>query len=294
MKIQERPLGDLRITRAVEMIMEFDPLKFFPDTSAAQWDEHRHWLQPRAMNPENSALLLPCQSYIVKTSHHTVLIDSCVGNHKSHPRHPAWHQRSDSSYPDALAAHGLQATDIDFVMCTHLHGDHIGWNTRLQDGRWVPTFPNARYIFSATDLHSWQDSEQSKLAMQPIQESVLPVIAAGQATLVEDSFSLDDEIWLQPTPGHTPGHLAINLASRGQRAIVLGDMVHSPIQCLYPEWTVQADWNDELARKTRRQMMAHLAETQTLALTAHFPLPSAGWFRNRGSAFSFEYDTHPW
>lgn len=294
MKATERALGNLLISRAVEMVMEFDPLEFFPETTMADWDEHRAWLTPDAMDPKTSALRLPCQSYIVRTSHHTILIDSCIGNHKDRVHRPAWHQKSDDTYLKALAAHGLAPEQIDYVMCTHLHGDHVGWNTQLRDGRWVPTFPNARYIFSARELDVLQTSALSEAALQPLQDSVLPVVAAGQAQLVDESFALDDEVSLQPTPGHTPGHFAVNLVSQGQRAIVLGDMVHCPVQCLHPEWTVRADWDKALAKQTRRQIMSQLADEQTLALTAHFPLPSAGWFRHHRGAFRFEYDSSDW
>jgi len=128
--------------------MEFDPLKFFSETTPADWAPHRSWLEPAAMNPANGCLILPCQSHVVRTSHHTILIDSCIGNHKDRPHRPSWHEKTDAQYLDALAEHSLRPEDIGYVMCTHMHGDHVGWNTRLRDGRWVPTFANARYIFS--------------------------------------------------------------------------------------------------------------------------------------------------
>lgn len=289
-----RTLGQLRISRAFEMMMEFDPLGFFPETEANDWAPHRAWLEPQAMNPTNGMLRLPCQSYVVRTSHHTILIDSCIGNHKQRPARPEWHEKTDDQYLTALAQHGLKPEDIDFVMCTHMHGDHVGWNTRMDDGRWVPTFPNARYIFSKKELDTWQNTPQDRFSITPIQDSVLPVIAAGQAQLVSNDFALDDEVWVQSAPGHTPDHLAVNLASGGERAIMLGDAIHSPVQCRHPEWTVRADWDAELAKATRRTLMGELADSSTLVLTAHFPLPSAGWFRRDGDSFNFEYDHHDW
>lgn len=289
-----RMLGRLRISRALEMMMEFDPFGFFPETQANDWNPHRDWLAPRAMNPANGMLRFPCQSYVVRTSHHTILIDSCIGNHKQRPARPSWHEKSDDEYLTALAQHGLAPEDIDFVMCTHMHGDHVGWNTRMEDGRWVPTFPNARYIFSQKELDTWQNTAQDRFSLTPIQDSVLPVIAAGQAQLVSNDFALDDEVWVQSAPGHTPDHLAVNLASGGERAIMLGDAVHSPVQCRHPEWTVRVDWDAELAKATRRTLMGELADASTLVLTAHFPLPSAGWFRRDGDSFNFEYDQQDW
>jgi len=287
-------LGQLRISRALEMIMEFDPYGFFPETEDHDWTPHRDWLAPEAMNPANGMLRLPCQSYVVRTSHHTILIDSCIGNHKQRPGRPEWHDKTDDQYLTALAQHGLKPEDIDFVMCTHMHGDHVGWNTRMEDGQWVPTFPNARYVFSKKELDTWQNTPQDRFSLTPIQDSVLPVIAAGQAQLVDNDFALDDEVWVQSAPGHTPDHLAVNLASMGERAIMLGDAVHSPVQCRHPEWTVRADWDAELAKATRRALMGELADASTLVLTAHFPLPSTGWFRRDGDSFDFEYDHHDW
>lgn len=145
-------IGNLQIMRALEMIMPFGRQAFFPQTTESDWAPHRHWLEPQALDPVTDELQFPMQSYVVHTSHHTILIDSCVGNDKERPNRPSWHMKTDDAYMRALAALGIAPEDIDFVMCTHLHTDHIGWNTRLDDGRWVPTFPNARYIFSEREL----------------------------------------------------------------------------------------------------------------------------------------------
>lgn len=292
--MKRRSLGELSISRAVELVMEFDPLTFFPETAEPDWAPHRDWLMPDAMNADNGMLLLPCQSYVVRTSHHVILIDSCIGNHKQRPHRPAWHEKSDHTYIEALATHGIAPEQIDYVLCTHMHGDHVGWNTQLRNGEWMPTFPNARYIFSKKELDVWQATDQKKFSVQPIKDSVLPVIAAGQAELVSNDFALDDEVWLESAPGHTPDHLAIHLASGGARAIMIGDMMHSPIQCLHPQWTAWPDWDAELAKATRCRMMESLSDSDTLVLTAHFPLPSAGWYRRHGETFRFEYDTQHW
>ena len=291
-KAGSRLIGDLQIARTVEMIMPFPALQFFPETTAADWAPHQHWLQPSAMDAEGN-LLFPMQSYIVRTAHHTILIDSCVGNDKDRPTRPAWHMKSDQTYIQALAAQGLSVADIDFVMCTHLHTDHIGWNTRLVDGRWVPTFPNARYIFTRKEFEAW-DSGHEKFSRQPYEDSVLPVVAAGQAELVNNDYALDDQVWLQPTPGHTPGHVAIRLASKGQQAVMSGDLIHSPVQCQHPEWTAWPDWNAGLAKQTRRTFLEQCCDSDVLMCTAHFPLPSSGRVVAEGAAFRFEYDSENW
>ena len=146
--MQGRQLGGLTLARAVEMVMPFDRKAFFPETAPAEWAPYESWLKPAAMDPATGALLFTIQSYVVRTSHHTILIDSCVGNHKERANRPLWHRKTDDTYLRALASLGLAPEDIDYVVCTHLHSDHVGWNTRLEDGRWVPTFPKARYVFS--------------------------------------------------------------------------------------------------------------------------------------------------
>jgi glyoxylase-like metal-dependent hydrolase (beta-lactamase superfamily II) len=289
-----RQIGNLRVMRVLEAITPFSRQTFFPHTTDSDWAPHRHWLEPDALDPATDELQFPMQSYVVRTSHHTILIDSCIGNDKQRPNRPAWHLKTDDTYMSGLAAAGIAPEDIDFVMCTHLHTDHIGWNTRLQDGRWVPTFPNARYIFSETELAAWRDVGHEGFPRAPYEDSVLPIVEAGRAELVGNDYALDDEVWLESTPGHTPDHVAIALASVGANAIMCGDLMHSPVQCLHPEWVPWPDWDVELARHTRRAFLERYCETDTLVCTAHFPLPSAGRIVRAGDAFGFEYDQRSW
>jgi glyoxylase-like metal-dependent hydrolase (beta-lactamase superfamily II) len=288
-----RQIGAVTIARALEMIMRFDPAVFFPETTPADWAPHRGWLEPDALDPQTGELLLPVQSYLLRTAHHTILIDSCVGNHKDRPNRPAWHQKTDDTYLQALGALGVGPADVDYVMCTHLHPDHVGWNTRLEGGRWVPTFPNARYVFTRKELEAWQASDD-RFRRLALEDSVLPVVAAGQAQLVTNDFALDDQIRLEPTPGHTPYHVAICLASGGERAVLSGDLMHSPIQCLHPEWTVAPDSDAALAKRTRRAFLERHAGSGTLICTAHFPLPSIGRIEADGGAFRFVAEPADW
>jgi glyoxylase-like metal-dependent hydrolase (beta-lactamase superfamily II) len=292
--MSHRQIGNLHIMRAVEMVMPFDRQFFFPETSEADWAPHRHWLEPDALDPASDALQFAMQSYVVRTSHHTILIDSCIGNDKERPTRPAWHYKKDGVYMGALAAHGIAPEDIDFVMCTHLHSDHVGWNTRLENGRWVPTFPNARYVFSEKEVAAWRDGGDEKFSRTPYEDSVLPVVEAGRAELVGNDYALDDEVWLEPTPGHTPDHVAIALASKGASAVMCGDLMHTPVQCQHPEWVPWPDWDAALAMRTRRAFLERYCETDTLVCTAHFPLPSAGRIVRAGDAFRFAYDDRSW
>jgi glyoxylase-like metal-dependent hydrolase (beta-lactamase superfamily II) len=162
--------------------------------------------------------------------------------------------------------------------------DHCGWNTSFVDGAWVPTFPNAAYIFAREEYAA------AETANSPIfQESVLPVMEAGKAKLVATDFALDDQVWLESTPGHTAGHVAVHLASMGHRAVMCGDLIHSPVQCAHPDWGAFVDLDKAQAHNTRQQFMASNAESGRLVLTAHFPSPSMGHFVTEGDAFRFDY-----
>ncbi len=174
-------------------------------------------------------------------------------------------------------------------MCTHLHTDHTGWNTKLEDGRWVPTFPNARYIFSKKEYEHWAQVDN-----YIYRSNVLPVVEAGRADLVQNDFALNDHVWLEPSPGHTPDHVCVHVQSQGERAVITGDLFHSPIQFVKPHWHNEIDWDKDLGAATRRRFMETHADTDTLICTIHFPLPSAGFFRREGEGFAFDYDTYDW
>src|SRR4051812_4325879 len=172
-------VGDLTVHRVIESEGPlFDPLTFFPTLERSVLEENLDWLRPTFVDPVSGQLVLCIQSYIVRTKHHTILIDSCVGNHKERPLYPFWNQMTSDRYEKNLAAAGLGFGDIDYVMCTHLHVDHVGWNTRLEDGRWVPTFPKARYVFADRELDFWTRRETTDPGKQPwITDSVLPIVA---------------------------------------------------------------------------------------------------------------------
>lgn len=284
-----RQLGDLRLRRVVESIWTADVSFLFEETSREFWEPHLGWLAPHGFDVKNWKLRMPMQSYIVQTPHHNILIDTCVGGDKHLPHYPEWHQNPHRRYVDNLNAHGLSFEDIDYVMCTHLHTDHSGWNTRLVDGRWVPTFPNAKYIFSKKEYEHWE-----KVSNGVFLQNVLPVMEAGKAELVVNDFALDDHVWFEPTPGHTPDHVCVNVRSGDEQAVITGDLMHSPIQCLHPEWHSGPDVDKEMASRVRRDFMERHCEANALICTIHFPLPSAGYFRRHGPAFRFEYDRNDW
>ena len=235
---------------------------------------------PGSICGTTGCLILPVQGFLLITPTHRILVDSCIGNDKTVPAFPDWHQRSDGRFMASLHAAGLTVDDIDYVLCTHLHTDHVGWNTRLEDGRWVPTFPNARYLMPAED-EAFHKGSNSPLYV----ESVLPVIAAGQGELVQAGHTLGDHVTLVPTPGHTPGHVSVQIRSGVREAIITGDALHSTVQCWHPEWHFKFDSNAEQAVASRRFLLETAAEADCLVLGSHFSLPSLGRVAAEKDAF---------
>jgi glyoxylase-like metal-dependent hydrolase (beta-lactamase superfamily II) len=227
--------GNVVIHRVIEQEGPlFEALSFFPSLRKEQLAEHLSWLCPRFLTPEGR-LILCIQSYVIRTDWHTILVDTCVGNHKSRPTRPFWHMMNIDRYERNLSAAGLRPEDIDFVMCTHLHADHVGWNTRLADGRWVPTFPKARYVFADREVGFWTERQRAAPETCPwMEDSVLPIIAAHRAHIVTSSYEFDDLVRLVPTPGHTIDHFSVAIGRNTADAIITGDMVHSPLQVRFP------------------------------------------------------------
>ena len=247
-------LGDITLARVVE---SDNPHllagEVFPDWNDDAVRPHLDWMVPRHFKPERNELVITIQSFLVKTPHHTILVDACGGNDKERNR-PQFH-RQDGPWLETLGAAGTAPDDIDFVLCTHMHVDHVGWNTRLEDGRWVPTFPNARYLFARTEYEHWQ-----KLAAETglprtgdyFTDSVLPVMEAGRADLVDSDFGIEDGVWLDPLPGHSPGAVGLHLKSAGGEAVLSGDTMHHMIQCHLPDWSTNFCTDQAQARATRR------------------------------------------
>jgi glyoxylase-like metal-dependent hydrolase (beta-lactamase superfamily II) len=246
--------------------------------------ENRAWMQKAGALDDNDVLILCFQSYVVKTPHHTILIDSCIGNDKPRPQRPKWNMKTDDTYLRALGAAGFSPDDIDFVMCTHLHVDHVGWNTRLENGRWVPTFPKARYVFAKQEFDHWS-AQNAKTEIPPFVDSVLPVVEANRHELVGNDHQIGDHVRILPTPGHTPGHIAVTMGRGKDDAVFSGDLMHSPLQTLYPELSIKFDVDPARAATTRRSFLERYCDTDTLCCTAHFPSPSVGKIRRKGNAF---------
>jgi glyoxylase-like metal-dependent hydrolase (beta-lactamase superfamily II) len=220
----------------------------------------------------------------VRTPRCTVLIDTCMGEH---PRPPAF-AYDKQPWLDGFARHGLKFEDIDYVFCTHLHVDHVGWNTRARDGRLVPTFPNAKYVFSRREYEHWKNDPQPTW-LNVNAECVEPIVQAGQALLVDDAYRLNDELSLVPTPGHSPGHVCIDLKSCGQRALFTGDMMHHCVQVLRPDWSTGFCFDPKQSARTRWKFYREHADSDTLVIPTHFPGTTAGHIRTRGESFEFDF-----
>lgn len=265
-------VGKLSVHRVVEDPRAlFVPERFIPDSTPEIIAAERGWMEPRYYDAATGSLVLAIQSYVFEAAGRKVLVDACVGNHKQGRRRETWNG-GDWPWLENLAAAGYQPDDIDVVCCTHLHVDHAGWNTRLVDGRWVPTFPNAEYLTVRAELESLEHKRLHGHAQNRhlYEDSVLPVIKAGQTVLVETDHRIADGVRLEPSPGHTPGHVCVRMTSDGNEAIAVGDMLHHPIQGLHPEWNSSACEDPDLARATRRAFLDSVADTDIMVLPAHF------------------------
>ncbi|TCG07881.1 MBL fold metallo-hydrolase [Paraburkholderia steynii] len=282
-------IGDSFVHRIVELDAPSSPvLEFLPALTPEQFAESRAWLKSQRALDDEDRVLICYQSYVVRTPQHNVLVDTCLGNHKDRPHRPLWHQRSDNRFMAGLAQIGLAPGDIHYVLCTHLHTDHVGWNTRLEDGRWVPTFPNARYLFSGIELEYWLD-RNAKTVVPAIADSVVPILDAKQCDIVRSDYGLSDLLSLVPAPGHTIDHYAVTLGKHKTDAVFTGDLIHSPLQARWPELSMRLDHDPAQGIATRRSFLEKYCDTPTLCCFAHFPSPSVGHVKRWGDGYRCDY-----
>jgi len=280
-------IGEIKIARVVEMegpMMR--PQDLLPAVTTELLDRHRSWLEPYYLS-SNDSLIMSIQSFVVRTDQHTILIDTCVGNDKQRGN-PSW-SNLQLPYLQDLEAIGYSLEDIDVVLCTHLHIDHVGWNTKLENGRWVPTFPNARYLFTEEEWEFWSAKPDIQSYNQAsIEDSVLPVIEAGQAEFVKRDYGIDEGAWLEFAPGHTPGHTALHLSSHGEGAVLAGDILHHPIQVAEPQLRAEyLDVDSAAAEATRMAFLKRYGDSGELVFGSHFANPSGGHIRTEGESFRF-------
>jgi glyoxylase-like metal-dependent hydrolase (beta-lactamase superfamily II) len=263
-----RHVGDVSIQRIVELETVGSTRFLFPQATRDAVIPI-DWLRPHFADNEGN-LVMCIHSYLLKTAEQTILIDTALGNDKERPI-PPWHQRS-GRYLEDLAALGVSRESVDLVICTHLHVDHVGWNTMLVDGQWVPTFPNARYLFGRVEWEHWSQRDDHGFGTV-IEDSVRPIVDAGLADLFEMDGQLTKEIRAEPTPGHSIGHTSLWVESAGERALITGDFFHHPCQAARIEWCSTADYDREQAIDTRRRMFKQLAKAKVPVFGMHFDTP---------------------
>jgi glyoxylase-like metal-dependent hydrolase (beta-lactamase superfamily II) len=261
-------LADVPIDHVVEIPRStFPTTEMLPEARKDVIERHYAWLKPHFFDESVGDLASRIQTYVVRTPQHTVVIDTGVGNDKPREENPLWHRRK-GAYLDDLAACGIRPEQVDIVICTHLHIDHVGWNTRLENGRWVPTFPNATYIFAGEEWEYWCWEKDACIA-----DSVVPIVDAGRARLVSADYEIDPWLRFEPTPGHTPGHVNVRLSIGGRQAVFCGDLMHRTVQVAEPQWSSKFCYDPKQAAVTRREFVERHADSGVLIIPAHFPRP---------------------
>lgn len=275
-------IGDVTVTQVVELTTASLGPYLLPQATPQALDKHA-WLKP--FIDERSRIVLSMHALIIEVHGRTIMVDTCVGNDKVRT-YPKWNMMQ-GDFMQKFAAQGFNVEQIDTVLCTHMHVDHVGWNTRLVDGRWQPTFGGAQYLFAEDEWAHWRDEEQEYGPV--IEDSVRPIFDAGLARVVPQTHQVADEVRLEPTPGHTPGHVSVHITSNGEEAIITGDMIHHPCQIAHPAWSTTADTDQETAAVTRNGFLERYADTPVLIIGTHFAGPTAGTLARDGEAYRLDY-----
>jgi glyoxylase-like metal-dependent hydrolase (beta-lactamase superfamily II) len=274
-------VGKVKITKIVEL-ETIGSTRFILPLASNEEIRKLPWLIPHFAT-EEGRLKMSIHSLVVETPSRRIVVDTGLGNDKEGRNVPTWNNRK-GPFLEILTEAGFAPDSIDTVLCTHLHVDHVGWNTKLVSGQWVPTFPNARYVFGKTEYEHWRDYKDEADKVAVFNDSVKPIVDAGKAELVASNHHLTDEINLIPTPGHSPGHMSILITSDGETGLLTGDVAHHPCQMAHLDWSSTADFDPVQSTVTRRELFSRFADTQTLAIGGHF---NAGHIKRNGDAFKF-------
>ena len=274
-------VGKVKITKIVEL-ETVGSTRFILPLASNEEIQKLPWLIPHFAT-EEGRLKMSIHALIVETPSRRIVVDTGLGNDKEGRKVPTWNNRK-SSFLETMTAAGFAPDSIDTVLCTHLHVDHVGWNTRLVDGQWAPTFANARYIFGKTEFEHWRDHSEEADKAAVFNDSVKPIADAGKADLVASDAKLCDEITLIPTPGHSPGHMSLLIRSGGDEGLLTGDVAHHPCQMAHLDWSSTADSDSVKSAATRRELFGRFADTPTLVIGGHF---NAGHIKRDGNAFRF-------
>jgi glyoxylase-like metal-dependent hydrolase (beta-lactamase superfamily II) len=277
-------IGDVKVTRIVEIESPFIPTGgkgSMVEEGTPDNIKMIPWLVPHFAN-EAGHVRMSVHALLVEAPGIRLVVDTCVGNDK--PRTNPFFNKMQTAFLDEFATAGWTREAVTSVICTHMHIDHVGWNTMQVDGQWVPTFPKARYLLGATEWEHWScegDAEQKQI----LADSVQPLFDAGLVDLVGMTHELSDEVRLIPTPGHTPGHVSVLIESRGARAVITGDLMHHPCQIARPDWSSGFDSDQDWSRRTRHEFLSQFADEKTLVIGTHFAAPTAGLVKRDGDGY---------
>jgi glyoxylase-like metal-dependent hydrolase (beta-lactamase superfamily II) len=264
-------VGSATLHKVVEVEFPLSVAGALRTSDTGLLDRHP-WLPPRHAGT-GGVFPMSFHSVVIDTGDRRIVVDTCIGNDRTTiPQLPTLR----TGYLDALKDIGCSPESVDTVICTHLHFDHVGWNTRLVDGAWVPTFPNARYVIPRREWEFWSTADSASIGRSDLGDTLSPVFDAGLVDLVPGDHRVADGVRLEPAPGHTPGQVAVVVESAGARAVVTGDLVHHPVQFAAPDIASAADEDPAEATATRRAFVARYADTGTLVVGTHFPDPTAG------------------
>ena len=278
-------IGDVSVTKIVELETTGGS-RFILPQATREAIQPISWLCPHFAD-QDGRLKMSIHALVIEVGDQRIVVDTCLGNDKQHRLIPTWNDRQGRFLKDLEEA-GFPRESIDVVLCTHLHVDHVGWNTMLEGGRWVPTFPNAQYLFGRIEYEHWSRQTDRADMIHIFYDSVTPILDNGLAKLVELDHEICSEIRLMPSVGHSPGHTSVMIESRGERAMITGDFAHHPCQMAHPEWSSTADYDPEQAEATRRQILGELAGEPVLMIGTHFSGPTAGHVVRDGDAFRLD------
>lgn len=279
--MQSWTIGKVKVTKVVEMEVAGGTRFILPDATREACEPFE-WMKPDFMTDEGR-LIMSIHALVIETPTRRIVVDTCIGNDKQRAN-PNW-TNLQKPFLEDMAAAGYPVDSIDTVLCTHLHVDHVGWNTMLVDGKWVPTFTNARYLLARPEFDYWRDQDTDAESRNIFADSVQPVFDAGLVDFVTTEHRICDEVSLKPTHGHTPGHCSIMIESEGQSAMITGDFVHHPCQMARVDWCSTADFDQAAAQATRERVFDEFAESPTLIIGTHFAGRTAGHLRRDGKAY---------
>jgi glyoxylase-like metal-dependent hydrolase (beta-lactamase superfamily II) len=282
--MQQWQIGKVKITRVVEMQVA-GGTRFLLPQATPEAVAPIEWLAPHFVDA-NGKLIMSIHALIIETPTRKIMVDTCIGNDKERSV-PGWNQLQLPFLADLVSA-GYPREDIDTVLCTHLHVDHVGWNTMLVDDQWIPTFPNARYLIADKEFEYWDTGDDKDSFGDIMADSVRPVYEAGLVDLVDVNARLCDEVSLVSTPGHTPGHISVLIESEGKQALITGDSFHHPCQMAHVDWASSADYDQQASTVTRKNMLKDYADSNVLIIGTHFATPTAGHIRQKNEGYWFD------